>query len=107
LCCASTSIQPTVQNTFAGQKKTQQQFGVGEQGTAAQQFACSAQRYQRQGKKPSPIIKPSVNAGSSSLKAPDVYVLGDASAADEGEKSGLSAGNQAIRCASHLAAIVG
>jgi sulfide dehydrogenase [flavocytochrome c] flavoprotein subunit len=40
-----------------------------------------------------------------SLRADDVYVLGDASAADSHIKSGMSAGRQAIRCADYLAGI--
>jgi sulfide dehydrogenase [flavocytochrome c] flavoprotein subunit len=42
-------------------------------------------------------------SNSSSSRADDVYVLGDSSTADAGEKSGLSATKQAINCASHLA----
>lgn len=46
-------------------------------------------------------------SSGSSLKAPGVYLLGDASTADADVKSGMSAAKQAIRCASHLARIAG
>ncbi len=50
---------------------------------------------------------PVATSNCRSLKVPDVYVLGDASAANAREKSGASAVTQAIRCASHLADAVG